>query len=238
MIDRKYSEEEVALILRRAAEVRGDEPHADAASGLSLAELKDIGAQVGIPPARIEEAALDVQRQPAPRPGTVMGIPATIGIERVVPVPLTEERLPELLHVVRNELARQGIVEEVLGGIEWKARSAMGGRYVSIRPEGGGTRIRVLGNYRDGLMGLTLGAGPIGAASIGALATALGLTGPLAVVGTALGVAGLGAVAIWRTLFRGEARALERVADALERALRASSGPAGLPAPDDPPDDA
>ncbi len=80
--------------------------------------------------------------------------------------------------------------EEVLGDLEWKARSAMGGRYVSIRSEGDRTRIRVLGNYRDSLMVSTLGAGPILAASIGALAAALGAVGapvivPIALVGAA-----------------------------------------------------
>ncbi len=125
--------------------------------------------------------------------------------------------------MIRRELARQGVVEEVLGGFEWRARSAMGGRYVSIRPEDDQTRIRVLGNYRDGVMGLTLGVGPLAAAGTGALVAALGAATPFIILPAALAGAALAAVGPLRYLFGREARSLHRVLDALQRQLLESA---------------
>ncbi len=133
--------------------------------------------------------------------------------------------LPKLLDVIRRELARQGIIEEVLGGFEWRARGGLGGRYVSIRPEGDQTRIRVLGNYRDGVMALTLGVGPIAGAGTGALAAALGAATPFIILPVALAGAALVSLGPFRYLFGREARSLTSVLDALERQLLESVPP-------------
>ena len=47
MTDRRYNEDEVALILRKAA----------GGKGTSLSKLKEIGSEVGIEPSLIENAA-------------------------------------------------------------------------------------------------------------------------------------------------------------------------------------
>lgn len=162
MPERRYDDDEVALILSRAVEAAADGPERAHGKGLTLADLKEIGAEAGIAVSRIEVAAraLDVRRDP-PETGSVMGMRTTVQLERVVPMGLQPEHLPQFLDLIRNEFARQGIVEEVLGGFEWRARSGTGGRYVSIQTEGHQTRIRVLGNYRAGLMACALGVGPI-----------------------------------------------------------------------------
>jgi hypothetical protein len=138
-------------------------------------------------------------------------------------VRLERDHLPQLLDVIRHEFARQGIVEEVLGDLEWKARSAMGGRYVSIRSEREHTRIRVFGNYRDGLMVSALGGGPILAASIGALAAALGVAGAAAIVPIALAGTAAAILTPWRYVFKREVLTAHRVMDSLERRMRRSA---------------
>jgi len=217
--ERRYNEDEVALILRNAVDAGTEDVPAAASKGLSLSELKEIGAEVGIDAARLEAAATALDRRDVAQTGTVLRIPATMQLERVVGVRLEKDQLPRLLDVIRQELARQGIVEEVLGGFEWKARGGMGGRYVSIRPEGEQTRIRVLGNFRDSVMAMTLGVGPIAAAGTGALAAALGAATPLLILPIA--IAGAAAVSLGplRYMLNRERHSLDRVLDSLEQQL-------------------
>jgi len=217
--ERRYNEDEVALILRNAVDAGTEDVPAAASKGLSLSELKEIGAEVGIDAARLEAAATALDRRDVTQTGTVLRIPATMQLERVVGVRLEKDQLPRLLDVIRQELARQGIVEEVLGGFEWKARGGMGGRYVSIRPEGEQTRIRVLGNFRDSVMAMTLGVGPIAAAGTGALAAALGAATPLLILPIA--IAGAAAVSLGplRYMLNRERHSLDRVLDSLEQQL-------------------
>ena len=148
----------------------------------------------------------------------ILGLPPTVQIERVVPAKLDADLLPQLLDLIRSEFARQGIVEEVLGGFEWRARSVMGGRYVSIRGEGDTTRVRVLGNYRDGLLTFAFGPGPILAVLGGLLGGALSGANPLVIFPVGL-LAWVSALVPWRVLFGRERKALRRVLDAIEQRL-------------------
>lgn len=223
MTERRYDEEEVALILHRAVEAAAGDQEGGAGAGLTLAELKEIAAEAGIDTTRVESAAtsLEVRRDRALTPSS-MGLPPTVQMERVVPGKLDADLLPQLLDLIRSEFARQGIVEEVLGGFEWRARSVMGGRYVSIRGEGDATRVRVLGNYRDGLLTFAFGPGPI-LGVLGGLAGA-GLSGgnPLVTIPVGL-LAWAAALVPWRVLFGRERKGLRRVLDAIERRLRGGS---------------
>lgn len=219
MTERRYDEEEVAVILQRAAEAAAADHDSAAGRGLTLAELEEIGAEAGIDASRIEAAArgLAVRRFDPVTPSS-MGFPPTEQLERLIPGHLDPDDLPHLLDLIRNEFARQGIVEEVLGGLEWRASSVMGGRYVSIRSEGDATRVRVLGNFRDGLLVFGLGPGPMLAIGGGMLAAGLGAAPILAGVAAALGWAS--AYLPWRYLFGRERRSLQRVLDAIERRIR------------------
>lgn len=216
--ERRYNEEEVALILRRAAAPSDADAPDGPGAGPTLAELKEIGAETGIAERRIERAAASLAGfRDHPLTGTVLGMPTTVQLERVSPGRLDEGVLPELLDMIRSEFARQGIVEEVLGGFEWRARSSMGGRYVSIRSEeapdgsGGQTRIRVLGNYRDGMLVATVGVGPIATMGTGALAVALGAASPFLFVPAAVLGGAVAAFGPWRRAFRREKHTLHRV---------------------------
>lgn len=220
MPERRYDEEEVALILHRAAEAGLRDPEGVSARGLTLDELKEIGAEAGIGSVRIQEAAgsLQLRRDRSPA-GSISGLRPTVQFERLVPVKLKSEHLPHVLDLIRNEFARQGIVEEVLGGFEWRAAGVMGGRYVSIRGEGDATRVRVLGNFRDGLFTITLGPGLILAIGAGMLASVFGAATPLVVAPAAL-LGWSSALLPWRHIFRRERRSLERLRDAIERRLK------------------
>ena len=54
---RVYSDEEFALILRKATELARAEPRTPSSAGLTLTEMKAAAAQVGLDPALVERAA-------------------------------------------------------------------------------------------------------------------------------------------------------------------------------------
>jgi len=214
-MERRYNEEEVALILRKAVEsspslsASRDESHA-----VTLTELKEIAGEVGIEPARIEAAArsLDAAESTVKR---FMGVPSAVHLTRLVDVELREDDLPKMLIIIRDVLARQGIVSEVLGGLEWQARGAMGGQYVSIRPQDGGTRLQVLGNFRDGVFGVGAATGLLGLIGGGAIGTTVGLP-VAAVVATVLAGGAVAGYTPWRLFFPESKRTLNSLMDRLE----------------------
>ena len=52
--DQKYSEEEFALILRKAAELQASPKAVQRTGGMSLEEMKSIAQEAGIDPALVE----------------------------------------------------------------------------------------------------------------------------------------------------------------------------------------
>jgi len=167
---KKYSDREVSLILQRALEPQAGmaelESHEE---GLSLEQLKEIAAEVGINPERIELAASSLVE---PSPASVnpyAGISTTVQYLATVPGrDITDIPIHDVTSVIRTSLGRQGILSHTAGSFEWKARDASGGRYVSITPSTDGMRLSVLGNYRDGLFMALGGLG--GAIFVGAAA--------------------------------------------------------------------
>lgn len=110
------------LILSKATELAG-QPDVQAGLGsaaLSLAEIKAIGAEVGIDPGLIERAAGLVPRD---RSKTVvervMGGPLRHRVEAEFPVSLTEESATHLLSAVRAETEKQGEGQADAAGMSW-----------------------------------------------------------------------------------------------------------------------
>jgi len=227
MSERRYSEEEVSLILRGATEAGAPGPAAPDADGLTLEELKGIGREVGISPGAIEAAARHVDLARPRAEGGFMGGSATPRFEAVLPGEIDVGRLSDAMAAVRRATGRQGIVRAEFGGLEWQARDAFGGRYVSLQPQDGKTHIRVFGNFRDGAVMSAIGGLPAGVimAAVGAgIMKTLGLA---AFVGAGALPAGFlaGAVSarlVWKRFLRRETSALERAATELEKALTGS----------------
>jgi hypothetical protein len=167
---RRYTDREVSLILRRALEPTADVTSPDVSgSGLSLELIKEIAAEVGIDPHRIDLAAASLL-EPTPASNPYAGIPTTVQFQTT----LTELNIEDVsqhdvLALIRNALGRQGIVGSESGSLEWRARDGFGGRYVSLTPSPEGVRLRVLGNYRDGLFGFVAVLGTMGFAGASAI---------------------------------------------------------------------
>lgn len=231
MTERRFSEDEVALILRKATETSVSSPSGGTAEGLTLEDLKGIGREVGIDPAAIEAAARHVAVTRVQGTGGFFGVSLAPRYEATLNGEIPPEKLSEAVAAVRRAMGRQGVVHAEFGGLEWHARDMFGGRYVSLQPSGGRTHVRVFGNFRDAaFLSATLGGIPVGALSaaiVGATLKVLGLSALLGVgtlpVGIVAGVAG--ARLLWRRLVSRETRALERTASELEWALKEGAGP-------------
>lgn len=232
MTEERFDDQEVSLILRRALEA--DE--ARDGRGLTLAELKEIAAEVGISPDQVETAALSVQAERrVPRGGRIR---TTSRYEVSVNGEIRPESRPELLRAIRRALGRHGIVTDEMGGLQWQARDYFGGRYVTVHSEEGRTRVEALGNFRDGAFVSAGGGGTLGMAAVALAAkftvgglSALGAVGlPILAAGVALP-----AWAFYRHTFAREDRALRQaVADIAARVESTSTADAESLSPSEP----
>ncbi|MEJ2204079.1 MAG: hypothetical protein P8170_08210 [Gemmatimonadota bacterium] len=174
---RKYSDREVGLILQRALEPAAGESDLDwAGEGLSLEQIQEIAAEVGIDPARVEVAAASLLEPEAAPPNPYVGIPTTLQLQTTLEDRVLDPaRLSEVLTLIRGVQHRQGITGSEFGSLEWRAKDALGARYVSVIPTEEGIRVRVLGNFRDGLFVTAALAGSLGLAAGGLLVDGLAL---------------------------------------------------------------
>jgi len=143
--ERRYTEDEVHEIFERAA---AKEPQGLLASrreeGMNLADLQDIGRQVGLDAARIAEAAaaIDVGGQLVPR-RTSWGMPVSVG--RIVELerPPTDREWELLVAEVRQTFGARGRVVTEGRLREWRN----GNLHVSVEPTETGYRLR-MGTYK------------------------------------------------------------------------------------------
>jgi len=215
--DRRYTEEEMALILKRAVENQSSNlPARSPDQGFTLAEMQEIGAEVGIDAAQITAAAKSLEYRPNP-PTRKVSL-ARAKFNRWVDVPVEEKDLQEMMEVIRRNVKKPGEVREVLGGAEWKGKTAAGTHQVSIRPEQEGTRIEVAGTYTESLLGALVGTSPLGALLAGAFANGQGASVPLVLLVAVVGF--VVATIPWWFLIRNSRDHLEGITDQLEHHLQ------------------
>jgi hypothetical protein len=170
MNERRYNEDEVAAIFRRAAETREvAAQRAASATGLTLSELKQIGREVGIPPEAVEAAAstLDQAAQPAAR--RFLGLP--IGVGRTVDLQrrLSDGEWERLVVDLRDTFDARGNVRSDGSFRQW----TNGNLQALLEPTPTGHRLRlrtVKGSSRSLMMG---GLALLGAAATTVIAIAL-----------------------------------------------------------------
>jgi len=225
MTEKRFNDEEVALILRRALEADARSPE----GGLTLAQLKEIGAEVGIPAAQVESAALAVQSQRGAAAGKPGWGSVSTRYDVDVPGEIDARHHAHLLRAIRSAMGRQGIATEEFGGLSWKAQDPFGGRYITVRSEDGRTHVEALGNFRDGALVGGAAGGTIGLAvgamvlkSVGGMA-AVGLLGPVGLVAGAT----LPAYLVYRRLFVREDAALREAVAAVTAQVEAAAGESG-----------
>jgi hypothetical protein len=135
--NRRYSEKEIQAIFRRATERQEAAGAADPHRGLTLDELKAIGAESGIDPAHVEAAVADIERgdmEPASLSllEQLYGLSASIRVERVLPGPMDDATWDDVVEVLRSTFNTRG-QDETIGPIrEWSAFTSSGFDYRAL----------------------------------------------------------------------------------------------------------
>jgi RNase P/RNase MRP subunit POP5 len=218
MTERRFTDREVALILRRASELDEGSSPATAPRGLSESELKEIAGEVGIDPAMITRAVSELQGRRGLERASLLG-PATVNQQiRAVPRELSRDELGDLVRVVDQRVPAQGTVAEALGAVRWNAPGRFLSRLVSMEPSRGETVIRVEERYsqrfRAALHGVPTAYGAMIGWVIGLETVGGALAGVL--LGGLLGAAGWAvAGVVWHEISRRSQRRVDALADEL-----------------------
>jgi hypothetical protein len=219
--ERRYSDEEIAEILERATtHPRGSMPAATGPStGLTLGELKEIGAEAGIEPDRIEEAAGALASHPPSGSfPTFAGAPRSIQHTMHIQRPLAESEWSRLVADLRETF---GAVGQLQGDGDLRTWSN-GNLQVHVEPEGTGYRVRMRTLKGDLVPRLMVSGFFVVMAVIMILASVLGTSpGNEAIVGWIFGAVGLGNLGYTRLMLGEWAR--ERTGQFQDLAHRISS---------------
>jgi hypothetical protein len=236
MSERRYDEAAVARIFeeatRRALSDRPDGPRTlTAGEGLTLAQLQEIGAEVGLSPEAVAAGAavVDAGADPLAYTGATLGMPH--GVAGAVPLPrdLTDREWGIVVGRLRDTFAAHGTAESDGVARSWRN----GNLQIRIEPSASGTVLRMRTHKGDGRVLPAIGGGMAG---FGALCSAV-----LAMMGDAQGAAALGAilVPVGVVIFMIAALTVPRWArtrkaqmeEVAALVLQMTAGPATLPGP-------
>ena len=154
---RRYSDEEVREIVRRAAEREASAPTESGA--MTIGGVEALAAEVGIAPETVRSAAhsLAVTGEP-PRVNPFIGGPTRLLFERVVEGEVPEAEFPTMVEEIRRTLQTVGHVSQLGRSFTWTVglTTARRSLEVAVSVRGGQTRIVVqenLGNVIGGIFG-------------------------------------------------------------------------------------
>lgn len=217
--ERRYSDKEVALILKRAAEMS----QAKSAGGMTADELERIALEAGIDPAAVRLAAEEVARGEA-KGGlgeALLGGPTSLRAVFELDGELSEEHHEALLAAVQRNVDAPGTLNVAGRTFSWHAAPQGRSLVVQVAPSRGKTVVRIeerLGSLIGGIYGGVGGgvggslvplAGFAGAALLGPAGVVLGLL-----------LSSLGTYAGTRAIFGSVARRRKKVLEALGADLR------------------
>lgn len=147
--NRLYNEHEISAVLKRAAELQRTEGPIDT-SGLSLAELEQIAADVGIDPAFIKTAAMELDEGRPDEAFHFWGGPTSVELERIVEGEMSEAQWEEVVAEIRHVYEVAGETGQLGRTLQWVHRDQTGERaHVTLTPTGGQTRIRIFYRMTD-----------------------------------------------------------------------------------------
>lgn len=221
--ERRYTEEDLALILNRAAELQeGVQP---STPRYTLADIQEIAAGAGIAREHVERVALSLGSKPARRETSVLGAPWKFRFDESIEGTIADDAVAELFELARRELGLQGRISEALGAIEWTAKDASGTTSVTVARRGGRTSISVLLARTDAAaVATTIGSTSaiLGFLFLATLVGSAGLGGPLALL-AGLGIGGGGSFLSTRLTWRRFARRYAEQTDTLGSELVAAA---------------
>jgi hypothetical protein len=170
MTERRYSEEEVAAIFERAAEAQQTaRRQLPPGEGMTLADLQEIGHDVGIPPELVAQAARSMDQGAQPASRTFLGLP--IGVGRTIDLDrrLSEEEWERLVVDLRETFDARGAVRYDGPFRQW----TNGNLQALLEPTATGHRLRLRTVKGDARGLMTGGLGLLGIAAAMLIAAVL-----------------------------------------------------------------
>ena len=240
---RRYSDEEFALILRKASELQegsGSPSERGVAGRFSLEEIQSIAAEAGIDAGAVARAAslLNAQEWEEKRrlARVFFGESSNVHLDLEVPGRVPPQEMGRILEAVRRVMEHQGEVTTVLGGMEWKTVGQPSAVNVNVSPRGEETSIQIVGD-RSAAGAMTFVFPMMGSAIlIGALGAAFEPQSVMGIVSLVSGLLG-GGFLVSRTLWARGSRRFRRKLARLMEALVHSVEKVAEPGPASPPPD-
>lgn len=207
MTDRRFNDEEVAAIFQRATEAQQDPerrlPSGESGDGLTLAELQEIGRQVGIAPELVVRAAASVVQVGNPTSRQFLGLPIGVGRTIELDRELSQAEWERLVVDLRETFDARGSTRQEGSFRQW----TNGNLQVLVEPTANGHRIRlstVKANARAWMRG---GLVTLGAAVVTAMTAVVGVASHFNLnLAVEIAVIGAGQIAIGAILLPGWAR--------------------------------
>lgn len=220
MTERRYSDEEVAEIFRRATVARpASKASLTPTDGLTLTQLEAIASEAGIDPSQIAVAARELDA-PAIAPKRVIGVPVSVTRSVELPRELTEREWEHLVTRLRETFDAAGKLESHGALRQWSngnlrvmLEPGVRGHRVRFTSLNESARIRIVGGSFFAALGVTTTAIAALTSSEAAVA-AFGSSGVLGLIGAFVAVATAGTVARWRNERRSQ---FDAIAAELER---------------------
>ncbi|HUP52051.1 MAG TPA: hypothetical protein VM198_06210 [Longimicrobiales bacterium] len=189
---RRYTEQEIGRILKRATEIQVAEPSSAGAAGMTLRELEDIAAEAGIDPLDLRRAALELEGGGGERRfwSRLVGQPLELSLEAAVPGELGAVGFERIVPVIQQVARDHGQASLVGRTLTWQSEpgDATRSTMVVVTVRAGETRIRV----EERLVGL---AKQLFGGLVGGAGTGVGVG-----VGVGVGIGALGS-ALFATVF-------------------------------------
>lgn len=221
MAEERFSEKEVSVVLRRAAEI--DAAGSVGPSGMSRADIEAVAREAGIGVEAVNRALAELSADAEAEPKRLLA-PTSHRISHQLPLELDRDQLNHMIRVVEDSARRPGQVTEALGTIRWTSQETnQSVTQVSLTPSADGTHVSVHERVPDSIRLVshllpTLWGGMIGAA-VSAAASGPLMALPI-VVGAAAGGFGIGRAFFSWLAKRREGR-VKRLAQRLEEQGRA-----------------
>jgi hypothetical protein len=218
---RRFDEREFSLILRKAAELQESDGNRPARAGLTLREIEAIAAEAGIEARNVRGAVLAL-RDGASNPWRrILGPSSHIHAQTSVTSEYDDEALAAIVDAAQAETGRAGSAREVLGGIEWTGKDAMGTVQVAARRRGAETRIQVSTDRKEAVASIATLAPITCLVAGGAIGSLIGVA-PLAAAGVAIVSGVVAARLLWNGVARKWDRRVRRILDRVVLAAEAA----------------
>ncbi len=188
MTERRFDDAEVSAIFARAADRSAANPEVAAREeGMTLAQLQEIGREVGISPAAIASAALAVRQGDTDTETRVLGLPVSVGHTISLGRRLSSEEWERVVVLLRETFNARGKTASEGSLRQW----TNGNLQVLLEPTTEGDRLRMRTTKTNAKASLLLNSILVGTSVLaGLVASQAAVAPPIVASFTALGAVG------------------------------------------------